>query len=222
MEDTIVCKGHYAYMFRVDLSCNQESKLQIENWLEINNFSNWHGCHEIGTETGKHHYQMCVWREHKYKSSEQTKARNWWRGKTNSKTHGAALSSARKILSLVSYSCKDKLADEHFEQFLATISNLSKDQLGRIPKWESKTAAKIQNLEKFEKELEIVMHPPQEKEDFVQSINKIYYKIYNRPCLHRNTYIKYLYKYGYVNDYQIVQFVFAGSGLPGSEYPNEK
>jgi len=219
MEDTIVVKGHYAYMFRVDLSCNQNSKLQIEEWLDKFTFSHWLGCHEIGDETGKHHYQMCVWREHKFIQKEQVKCRNWWRGKTNSKTHGAALTSARKIASLIAYSTKNCENGLLF----STLTNLSLDQQKRIPKWQSKTAAKIKNLEKLESTLKTVSKHL-DKYDFCKEFNKIYYVIYGRPCLHRNTYIKYLYKQGYIKNNHIVEYVFnlrsEYGHMPGNEFIN--
>ena len=145
MEDTKVCKGHYAYMFRVDLSCNHESSSRVEQWLEIMSFTNWTGCHEIGDETGKHHYQMIVWREHKFTQKEQTKARNWWRSKTNSEKNGCALTSARKVGSLASYSLKNVEKAQKY----STICNLSSEQKSRIPRWESKRALKVKRDEKF-------------------------------------------------------------------------
>ena len=210
MEDTLVVKGHYAYMFRVDLSCNQNSKLQIEEWLDKFTFSHWLGCHEIGDETGKHHYQMVVWREHKLLQKEQVKCRNWWRGKTNSKTHGAALTSARKVASLIAYSTKNC----ENGQLFSTLGNLSLDQEKRIPKWQSKTAAKINNLEKLESTLKTVSKTLT-KYQFCEKFNEIYNSIYGRPCMHRNTYIKYLYKAGYVSDKQISMFVFQNVDVPG-------
>jgi len=220
MEDTVVCKGHYAYMFRVDLNPTQESKQLIDSWLDLFQFSNWTGCHELGEKTEKPHYQMCVWREHKFIAKEQTKARNWWRGKTNSKTHGAALTSARKIRSLSSYSQKE-VKNVKNDQLFSTICNLSSEQLKRIPKWQSKTAAKIQKREKLESTLKTVSKTLT-KYEFCEEFNKIYFEIYNRPCLHRNTYINYLYRAGYVKSRGIVQYVFnLGSehsqGIPGYE-----
>jgi hypothetical protein len=213
MEDTTVVKGHYAYMFRVDLSCNQYSKLQIEEWLDKFTFSHWLGCHEIGDETGKHHYQMCVWREHKLLQKEQNKCRNWWRGKTNSKTHGAALTSARKVRSLVAYSTKSEKNSENGQLF-STLTNLSLDQKNRIPKWESKSAVKVKNLEKLESTLKI-LSTTLTKYEFCEELNKIYFSIYKRPCTHRNTYIKYLYRAGYVSDKQMVDYVFQNVDVPG-------
>ncbi len=200
MEDTKVCKGHYAYMFRVDLSCNQEASSRIAEWLDKFNWSNWTGCHEIGEETGKHHYQMCVWREHKFTTKEQVKARNWWRGKTNSNRNGCALSSARKILSLVSYSKKDENG-----QLFSTICNLSKEQLQRIPKWESKRAAKVKKDKKFQETVKS-LGKTLPKSEFLEKINHIYFTIYGKPCLFRNTYIQCLYRNGYMNDKSIVAY----------------
>ncbi len=202
MEDTKVVKCHYAYMFRVDLSCNQESSSRIEQWLDINDFTHWTGCHEIGEETGKHHYQMCIWREHKLTIKEQTKARNWWRSKTLSEKNGAALTSARKILSLSSYSGKNS---ENEQQF-STICNLSSSQLQRIPKWQSKRAVKVEK-DKRMKETVKALGNTLDAESFCKQINKIYYEIYGRCCLYKNTYINLLYQNGYLEDYQIVQQV---------------
>lgn len=214
MEDTVVCKGHYAYMFRVDLNPTQESKQLIDSWLDLFQFTNWTGCHELGEKTEKPHYQMCVWREHKFTSSEQTKARNWWRGKTNSKSHGAALTSARKIKSLISYSRKNEKNVKNDQKF-STICNLSLDQLERIPKWQSKKALKIEKREKLESTLKLVSKTLT-KFEFCEEFNKIYFDIYNRPCLHRNTYINYLHKAGYISDKQIIMHVFPFE-LPGDE-----
>jgi len=210
MEDTSVVKGHYAYMFRVDLSCNQNSKLQIEEWLDKFTFSHWLGCHEIGDETGKHHYQMVIWREHKFLQKEQVKCRNWWRGKTNSKTHGAALTSARKVRSLVAYSTKNL----ENSQLFSTLTNLSSDQKNRIPKWESKNAVKQKNIEKLESTLKTVS-VTLTKYEFCEKFNEIYFSIYLRPCMHRNTYLKYLYRAGYVSNKQMVSYVFNNTDVPG-------
>ena len=226
MEDNLVVKGHYAYMFRVDLSCNQESKLQIDEWLDKFSFSHWYGCHEIGDETGKHHYQMVVWREHKFLQKEQVKCRNWWRGKTNSKSHGAALTSARKVASLIAYSGKnqnkDMALDSEIGSIFSTVENLSTEQKKKIPKWQSKTAVKVNNLEKLESTLKSVSKTLTNYE-FCEEFNRIYFSIYDRPCMHRNTYVKYLYKYKYMNDRQITNYVFnvnEFNSIPGSSYPN--
>jgi len=218
MEDTVVIKGHYAYMFRVDLSCNQNSKLQIEEWLDYYSWSHWTGFHEIGKETGKHHYQMIVWRENKYSNSEQTKCRNWWRGKTNSKTHGAALASAKRVLNLGAYSTKNSENPLEF----STVNNLCSEQKKKIPKWETKTGLKKKNLEKLESTLKTVSKTLT-KLEFCEEFNKIYSGIYGRPCMHRNTYIKYLYNHGYMKDHNVINYVFNlsspyGQDIPGAQY----
>lgn len=210
MEDTVIIKGYYAYMFRVDLSCNQISKQLIEEWLDYYQWSHWTGFHEIGKETGKHHYQMIVWRENKYLSTEQTACRNWWRNKTNSKSHGAALASAKRIQNLASYSRKNCENDSLF----STVNNLHSEQIKKIPKWETKTALKIKNIEKLESTLKSVSKTLT-KYEFCEKFNEIYNSIYGRPCMHRNTYIKYLYKAGYVSDKQISMFVFQNVDVPG-------
>jgi len=165
---------------------------------------------------------MVVWREHKFLIKEQTKARNWWRGKTLSKTHGAALSSARKVASLASYSIKDEKKGKN-ESIFSTLTNLSSEQMKKIPNWKSKTALKVKNLEKLESTLKTVSKHLT-KFEFCEKLNEIYFSIYGRPCLHRNTYTKYLYIYGYMRDVHIVNYVFnvnEFNSIPGTHYPNE-
>jgi len=146
---------------------------------------------------------MIIWREHKYTQKEITQARNWWRSKTNSATHGVAITSAKKIASLASYSQKDKKDGVEYSY----ISNLSKEQLKKIPKWESKSAVKIKNIEKLEKELKNLGNSLS-KYEYCYELNKIYNNIYGRPLMHRNTYIKYLYKAGYISNQGVVFHVF--------------
>lgn len=216
MEDTIIIKQHYIYMFRVDLSRNEISKLQIEDFLDKYDFSHYHGAHEIGELTQKPHYQMAIWREHKALSGELSKMRNWWRGKTNSKTHGVALTSGRKIASLVSYSSKE-ITDNNI------ISNLNNNQLQKIPLWKNKSLQKIENLERLEKALES-FDKDLPNWEFLSKLNTTYIEIYGRPCMHRNTYIKYLFKYQYLSHCQLIDYVFninEFNQMPGSTYrPN--
>lgn len=218
MEDTTIIKQHYAYMFRVDLSCNQTSKLQIEGWLDKYSFTHYLGNHEIGTETKKHHYQMILWREHKFTIKEQTACRNWWRNKTNSKTHGAALTTARKVASLAAYSIKDGQENPNLY-----LTNLNEEQLSKIPKWQNKSAMKLKNLERLEKALES-FDKSLPKWQFLIKLNKTYYEIYGRPLMHRNTYIKYLYKYQYLSEVQLLEYVFNinefNKDIPGSMHRN--
>jgi len=187
-------------MFRVDLSCNQEASSRIDEWLDLMSFTNWTGCHEIGDETGKPHYQMIVWREHKFTQQEQTKARNWWRNKTISQKNGCALTSARKVASLASYSQKNS----ENQQLFSTVCNLSSDQKSRIPRWESKRALKVKKDEKFKSTINL-LGSTLPKIEFLRKINCVYFEIYGRPCLFKNTYIKCLYNNGYLDDQEIVE-----------------
>lgn len=213
MEDTTIIKQHYAYMFRVDLSCNETSKLQIEEWLDKYSFTHYLGNHEIGTETQKHHYQMIVWREHKFTIREQTACRNWWRNKTNSQTHGAALTSARKVASLAAYSIKENIS----------ITNLNKEQLDKVPLWKNKTALKQKNFDKIEEIINKTDYKHLTKYEFCTTFSQAYYTVMGKPCMHRNTYIKYLYKYNYIKNDHIVAYVFnlqsEYSEIPGFLYP---
>jgi hypothetical protein len=157
---------------------------------------------------------MVVWREHKFIQKDQTKARNWWRGKTNSVSHGAALSSARKVASLASYSQKDEKTGENVQLF-STLTNLSSEQKKKIPQWNSKSAVKIKNLEKLESTLKTVSQTLT-KSEYCSKLNNIYYEIYGRPLMHRNTYIKYLFRAGYCKSRDIINYVFP-MAIPGDD-----
>jgi hypothetical protein len=131
MEDTVILKQHYMYMFRVDLEDNNEEKLM--KWFEKYHICNWMGKHELGETTGKPHYQMVIWTEHKKSNKEIVKMRKYWTDKLGKAT--CAIKSARKIESLCSYSSKSKGK---------TITNLQPQVLARVPKWKNKTAEKLQ------------------------------------------------------------------------------
>jgi len=141
MEDTVVLKQHYIYMFRVDLEDNNEDKL-IE-WFEKYNICNWLGKHEIGEQTGKPHYQMVIWSEHVKTNKQIVTMRKYWTDRLGKAT--CAIKSGKKIQSLCSYSTKDKGK---------VITNLPTSVLTRIPKWKNKTAEKIAFQDKLKDYIE--------------------------------------------------------------------
>jgi len=209
-------KTHYAYMFRVDLSNNETSYNLILNWLDKHMFHSYHGCHEIGTETGKHHYQMIIWRENKYLQKDVVKARNWWRNKTNSKTHGVALTSARKIASLISYSGKDIIKLGKKEQKTGIISNLGMEKIKLIPKWQSKTALKQQKREKLQKIIGGISQNL-DRDEYLVELEQAYYHVYSKPCFRKNYYLENLRIAGYMNSHDVLNEVFP-NGPPSCNY----
>lgn len=210
--DTVIIPDHYAYQFRVDLSGNQQSTAEIKRFLDKYNFNKYHGMFEIGKKTGKAHYQMIIWRSAELSPYERTKCRNYWRGKTLLTKQPVSLTSARKLESLASYCQKGENTLKKGDYF-QHISNLSKEEKELIPKWVTKKAKKLSKRDLFDSTLKSMIDPLQnwiEKKQFCEIINQAYYKVYQRPCLHRNTYITYLYKYGKIEDEDIYNHLFGG------------
>lgn len=217
MEDQVVCKGLFAYQFRVDLSGCPQSTAEIMTFLHKFEFVKYLGEFEFGEETKKPHYQMCIWRETPFAtSSEQTKARNYWRGKTCKTKQPVSLTSAKKIANLCAYCQKDEKEVLKVEKqpkmtnYFQHLCNLSKEERKAIPQWQSKNALKLNKREIFNSTVKSVIHTSQnlDKFGFLCAINNVYFQVYDRPCLHKGTYIKLLYQYGYVDDQSVVSFVF--------------
>lgn len=169
MEDTVVCKGLYAYQFRVDLSGSPQSTAEIRTFLDKFDFVKYLGEFEIGDKTKKPHYQMCIWRKTEFTSSEQTKARNYWRGKTCKTKQPVSLTSAKKIANLCAYCQKDNTYfDTHPEgwtikmenqpkmtDYFQHLNNLSKEERMAIPQWQTKNALKLNKREIFNSTVKI-------------------------------------------------------------------
>lgn len=142
MEDTVVLKHHYIYMFRWDAKYTKETEDYMVKQFEHYNITNWIGKHEI-SENGKPHYQMAVWTENKFLEKEKTKVRNAFnRSKLRLESaQPTAFTDGRKIKSLTSYSTKD--------EGKKMIVQLPQHCLERIPKWKNKNAEKVQFQEKL-------------------------------------------------------------------------
>ena len=130
MEDTIILKQHYCYMFMLDIK-NQTTD-DLLKYFEKYDICNWIGKIETGERTGKLHYQMAIWSEHKKLSGQITAMRKYWTTKLGRAT--CAIKSARKIVSLSSYSTKEEGK---------LITNLPQSCLDKLPKWVNKTAEKL-------------------------------------------------------------------------------
>lgn len=213
MEDTTVCKGMYAYQFRVDISGNSQSTAEMKKFLETYQFEKYIGQFEI-SDNNKPHYQMCLWRKAIFTSHEQTKARNWWRGKTLKTKQPVSLTSAKKIKSLASY-CQKGSKMTKKEHFFQHFNNLSKEENKLIPKWESKLALKKNKREIYKSTLKSMCNTLQkpEKYEFLKLVNKAYYSAYKQICLRKQVYITALYEYNYIEDGDIISHVFT-FGIP--------
>jgi len=90
------------------------------------------------------------------------------------------------------------------------LNNLSKEERKAIPQWQTINGLKLKKREIFNSTVKSVIHTSQnlDKFGFLCAINNVYFQVYDRPCLHKGTYIKLLYQYGYVDDKEIVSHVF--------------
>jgi len=221
MEDTVIIKTQYAYMLRADLppvksNTNVVIKDNLSAWIESSGCSFYLGCKEKGKETGKLHYQMIVWFEHKLSGKEMTKNRNWWRGKCGTHKNNHAFTSARKVATLASYSIKE---DGEI------ITNLSKNQLKLVPLWKNKKALKECNKDKYNRllaeKVEAYIKSPCNVQDihqvkcnspfhpftkgvpdypkFCDILDEAYFEVYEDYCCYRNEYFKKARKYGVIS-----------------------
>lgn len=136
MEDTVVLKHHYIYMFRWDAEKSQTTlEFMLKQFNDLN-ITNWIGKHEL-SEQEKPHYQMAVWTEKKLLSAEKDIVRKRFsRSKFSYKTKGnpCAFTEGRKIKNLLAYSTKDQSQ---------AIINLPTNCIDNLPKWKNKNAEKV-------------------------------------------------------------------------------
>jgi hypothetical protein len=214
MEDTIVLKQHYIYMFRLDLgyeiidvkpklinplgfeTVNPTQKLintpdKLIKSFEKYNVANWVGKIEVGKETEKLHYQMAIWFEHKQTKNEINAFRKYWSDRLGS--HTCAIKSGRKIRSLVSYSTK-----EHGK----LITNLPAIVLARIPKWKNKTAEAVCWNDKIEEYIEDNDLKNSGREAFAYKLLE-FYKLHNKRPTRTNIQFL-LWRYEKINSFQLL------------------
>ncbi len=216
MEDITVCKGLYAYQFRVDISGNSQSTAEIKEFLDKYLFVKYVGQFEL-SDKHKPHFQMCLWRETPLEPKECTKARNWWRGKTLKTKQPVSLTSAKKIKSLVSY-CQKGEKQPKIGEYFQHFNNLSKEEQELIPKWETKTRHKLNKRELFKSTLKSMSDTSQicgklDKFDFCKIVNQVYYKVYGSICFRKQVYVTALYEHNYIEDHDIINDIFK-FGLP--------
>ncbi|GAC77871.1 replication protein [uncultured marine virus] len=124
MDDTIVKPGYIAYQFRVDVD-KEEGLTLVMSFMKKYDVQ----YYIVGAETSennKDHFQCILW----FNSGvNTTKLRNWWTGKTLKTKQPVSMTSAKKIKSLAAYAMKDT----NF------ITNLTKEELEKIPQWKVKS-----------------------------------------------------------------------------------
>lgn len=213
MEDTVILKQHYMYMFRWDAEASELSqKFMIEQFEELG-ITNWIGKAELGETTNKPHYQMAVWCEHKKTEKEKDLVRKRFkRSKYTHKSKGSpcAMKSARKITSLVSYCLKEDGT---------SITNLNKELLNKIPKWKNKNAEKVIFNEKVEKHVE-ALHGSKRKK--VESIIEFY--VENNvmpPSRGRMLFLLLKYRHITIQTYRYETYNFKMFSEYGTSYDNQ-
>ncbi len=196
MEDSIIIKTQFAYMLRVDMP--DLEKVHIFKWIEVTGCSYYLGALEKGKETGKLHYQLIVWFEQKLSPSEMTKYRNWWRNKCGTHKNNHAFTSARKVASLAAYSTKEGSN---------IITNLSEEQLQKVPLWKNKQALKLTQKDEFEAKLDEKMKDINLWPAFCEVLFDTYLGVYERPCCHKQTYYKYALQYKIITKWDFMSMI---------------
>ncbi len=123
MEDKDIKPGHYAYQFRVDIANDTglTSMMQFIKKYDVKYYI-------VGAETsdlGKQHFQCILWFICKQNT---TKLRNWWKDRADTTNQPVSMTSAKKIKNLGKYTMKEN----NF------ITNLTKDEIQSIGKWDPK------------------------------------------------------------------------------------
>ena len=168
MEDTVVLKQHYCYMFMLDRKEEElTTKEKLISYFEKYNICNWLGNEEKGEKTGKLHWQMIIWSEHVKTNKEIVAMRKYWTDRLGKAT--CAIKSGRKVASLSAYSIKEGVG----------ITNLPSVALDRIPKWKNKTAEKILFQDKLKEYIEDNDLANKSKISFAYNVME-YYKQHDR------------------------------------------
>lgn len=200
MQDTIIIPGMYAYQLRIDIDSPEKFNENYLAFISHHKIANYLGKIETAPKTLKLHFQSIFWTEQKLQSLP--KIRNWWKPRSSNTAQPVSLTSAKKIVSLASYTQKDKGK---------MLTNLTDEQLFLIPKWNPNGLKKTQR-ERFIKNVEEAyrlrnydghvqyLDTGYSAIAFYEMVNNQYYLVYDRPLLHRNTYISLAYKY------QIISF----------------
>lgn len=202
----MIFKGLHPLSFRVDLPKSEKSTAEILKFFEQYEVVKYYGNPEIGKETEKPHYQMIIWTKKEMTSDDRTKMRNFWRGKVKKKKGGgASVAKARSEVRLFGYCRKEEKND--------VFTNVSKEIYSKIKKVDTIKALKEQNAQKLEKIIGGISRKLT-KYEYLEALNNAYFQVYQKPNLFRNYYVKHLFKAGYMDDKDIIHYVFPHD-IPG-------
>jgi len=207
----MIFEGLTAYSFRIDLPDNEESSAEILKFFGKYNVNKYYGNPEIGEKTQKPHYQMIIWMG-ETSTQEITKMRNYWRGKVPTKKGGGvSLKKARDEEKLLGYCRK--------EEKNRILTNVSKEKYETYKKYQSLNAVKVEKAQKLEKLIGGISRKL-DKYDYLEQLNKVYFEVYNKPNLFRNYYVKNLYRAGYMDNKDIIHYIFPHD-VPGPIHNQE-
>ena len=191
MEDTVVLKQHYCYMFMLDRTKKEITRQEdLVEYFEKYNICNWLGQEEKGTETGKLHWQMVIWSEHIKTNKQVVAMRKYWTDRLGKAT--CAIKSGRKIASLAAYSTKEGIG----------ITNLPKVALEKIPKWKNKTAEKVQWNETITNYIEDMDLKNKSSTQFAIEIMELHKVNNKRPSRSSMQYL--MWQYGKLNSHDLL------------------
>lgn len=223
MHDSTIIPDHYAYSLRYDLpkdyhvSPPQAYLIIFKRIISSLSFiTHYLGMCELGEKTLKPHIQAIIWSPKKLTVKQMQTVRNRVRSnnihlKDSMNKGQLSFASARKEKSLAGY--VTKTAEGKWIGISGPVfTNLTPEQCERIPKWQS-----IQQYRRDKKSLlERTLDKNADKwsattdyPSFCEEFNDIYYKIYDRHCIRRNTYFHYALKYHVITPTQFLEKIGA-------------
>jgi hypothetical protein len=141
-KDQKVILDNYAYMLRLDyLGKSRQQIIKIlQQFIEDEEIFKYHIHEEKGEQTDKLHAQCIVWSDYDYNAKErQQLKRNYFKEALETKSNAVAITDAQKPQNLASYSSKDGLC---------IMSNLTDQEINRIPLWKDKKEYKDKEWKK--------------------------------------------------------------------------
>ena len=191
MEDTIILKQHYCYMFMLDRVKEElTTQEKLIEYFDKYDICNWLGQEEKGEKTDKLHWQMIIWSEHIKTNKQVVAMRKYWTDRLGKAT--CAIKSGRKIASLAAYSTKEGVG----------ITNLPKAVLERIPKWKNKTAEKVQWNEMLTNYIEDMDLKNKTSTQFAVEIMEFHKANNKRPSRSSMQYL--MWQYGKLNSHDLL------------------
>lgn len=128
--DTIVVPGYYAYLLRVDYIGHTQEQIikMLEQFIDEEEIYAYHIFEEVAKVSKKLHIQSIVWSEKDYNPTQRQHCRRtYFKSVYDKGTSHVAFTNAKKPQNLASYSAKDMEMIQ---------SNLTDEELKRIPEWQ--------------------------------------------------------------------------------------